>query len=163
MSSKPLRPLSGAALGISGVIGLIGGWVLHPIAEKIQGTAPVVTVLQPTVLLVIAVIVGITAWTTWRQLHVHKERMAAHQAVNRFVLGRACALVGALLCGGYFGYAVSWLGYSQDPLATQRMERSFVAGFAGLAVCIAGMLLERACRIRLKDDDEDPPSGTTTA
>ena len=33
-----------------------------------------------------------------------------HRAVNRLVLGRAGALVGALVAGGYAGYAVSWIG-----------------------------------------------------
>ena len=163
MSSKPLQPVSGRALALAAVIGLVGGWLVHPIAEQIQGTGPVITVLQPIVLFVIAAVVGITAWATWRQLHVHKERMAAHQAVNRFVLGRACAIVGALLAGGYCGYAVSWLGYADDPLAGQRVDRAFICGFAGLLICVAGLLLERACRISLHDDDEDTPSGATPA
>ena len=30
--------------------------------------------------------------------------------MNRLVLARACALVGALVAAGYVGYAVSWLG-----------------------------------------------------
>ena len=36
--------------------------------------------------------------------------------MNRLVLGKACALVGALALGGYLGYAVAQLGVA-DPAA----------------------------------------------
>ncbi len=55
------------------------------------------------------------------------ERLEPHQAVNRLVLARACALVGALVAGGYLGYALSWLGVDAE-LARQRAWRSVAAG-----------------------------------
>ena len=72
-----------------------------------------------------------TAWHTWRAVHVRGERLEPHQAVNRLVLGRASALVGALVAGGYAGYAVSWVG-SEAELAGQRMLRSALAAVCGL-------------------------------
>jgi hypothetical protein len=117
--------------------------------------APVVTWAQPLILLLIAAILGGTAWITWRQLHVHQERLEPHRAVNRLVLGRACTLVGALLAGGYLGYAVSWLGYAGDPLAHQRVVRSALAAVAGGLVVLGARLLEHACRVREDDDEED--------
>lgn len=145
-----LRTTSPAALTAFVVVGLVGGWFLHPVAEGIRGTAPVVTWAQPLTLIVIAVILGITAWSTWRSVHVRRERLDPHQAVNRLVLGRACALVGALVGAGYLGYALSWLGIDTD-LATQRLLRSVVAGIAGVVIATMGLLLERACRIRSDD------------
>ena len=53
-------------------------------------------------------------------MHVHHERLEPHQAVNRLVLARACALVGALVAGGYVGYALSWVGVDAE-LAGQRV------------------------------------------
>ena len=44
-----------------------------------------------------------------------------HQAVNRLVLAKACALAGALVAGGYLGYALSWVGLTDAELAQQRM------------------------------------------
>ena len=85
-------------------------------------------------------------------MHVHHQRLEPHQAVNRLVLARACALVGALVAGGYFGYALSWVGVDTE-LGDQRMWRSVVAGLAGVAIVITALLLERACRVR-SDDDE---------
>ncbi len=156
MSRRPLRPISAGAITLWAVVGLVAGWVLHPIAERVNGTAPVVTWLQPGVLFLVAAIMLATAWTTWRQVQVAKVRIEAHHAVNRLVLGRACALVGALLAGGYAGYALSWLDYGDDPLAGQRIERAVVAAVCGALICLGGILLERACRI---SDDEDDPTG----
>lgn len=149
-----LRPISGGALTIWGVVGLVGGWLLHRVAESWHGTAPVITWFQPLALLLVALIVLGTAWATWRSLQVRGERLPAYRAVNRLVLGRACALVGALIAGGYAGYALSWLGIDGDPLAGQRLLRSLVAAVLGLAICGGGLLLERACRVRGDDSDD---------
>jgi len=149
-----LAPVSPAALTGWAVAGLIGGWLLHPLAERISGVAPLVTWVQPLVLGLIAAILGGTAWITHRQLHVRRERVEAYRAVNRLVLARACSLVGALLAGGYAGYAVSWLGMGDNPLAGDRLVRSLVAGAAGIAIVVTARLLEHACRVH----DEDDPS-----
>ena len=85
-------------------------------------------------------------------MHVHHQRLEPHRAVNRLVLARACALVGALVAGGYVGYAVSWVGVDTE-LADQRVWRSAVAALAGVAIVITSLLLERACRVR-SDPDE---------
>ena len=47
---------------------------------------------QPLALFLVAAILAGTAWATWRTMHVHRERLEPHQAVNRLVLARACAL-----------------------------------------------------------------------
>jgi len=150
-----LRPVSAGAITLWAVVGLVVGWVLHPLIEHWRGVAPVVTWVQPLVLYLIAAILGGTAWITWRQLHVRRERLEPHHAVNRLVLARACTLVGALLGGGYLGYAVSWLGYSDDPAAQDRLVRSVVAGVAGIMIVVAARLLEHACRVHEEEDDED--------
>ncbi|HEY0890376.1 MAG TPA: DUF3180 domain-containing protein [Nocardioides sp.] len=147
-----LRPLPPGALTVFAVVGLVGGWLLHPVAESWTGTAPVVTWGQPLVLLLVAAILAGTAWATWRAVQVRGERLAPHQAVNRLVLARACALVGALLAGGYLGYAVSWLGLEAE-LASQRAVRSAVAGVAGILITVAALVLERACRVRGGDPE----------
>jgi hypothetical protein len=149
-----LRPISGGALSGWGVAGLIAGWLLHRIADAWLGTAPVVTWFQPLALLLVVLIVAGTAWATWRSVQGSSEPLEPHRAVNRLVLGRACALVGALVAGGYAGYALSWLGIEGDPLAGQRLLRSAVAAVLGLLICGGGLLLERACRVRGDDTDK---------
>ena len=142
-----LQPTSAAVVTGWAVAGLVGGWLLHPVAERLNGTAPVVSWAQPAALFLLAMTVGVTAWHTWRSVHVRREHLEPHRAVNRLVLGRAGALVGALVSGGYLGYAVSWVG-DEAELADQRIIRSLVAVVAGVLLVVAGLLLERACRIR---------------
>ena len=151
-SGGRLRPTSAGTITGWAVAGLVGGYLLHPVATRLRGTAPIVTWAQPLALVLVAAILGATAYLTWRTVQVHHERLEPHQAVNRLVLARACALVGALLAGGYAGYAVSWIGIDSD-LASQRMWRSVAAALAGVAIVVTSILLERACRVRSEDDE----------
>lgn len=152
-----LRPTPVAAVAGWAVAGLAAGWLVHTAADRLGGTAPIVTWPQPLALLVVAVVLGTAAHATWRSVHVHHQRLQAHQAVNRLVLARACAYVGALVGGGYLGYALSWLGIDAD-LAQQRVVRSFAAAVGGLLVVVAALLLERACRVRRDPDEPGSPA-----
>jgi hypothetical protein len=146
-----LQPTSPKVLVIWGVVGLVGGWLIHAYADRRMDAAPIVTWAQPLALFLVAAILAATARATWRTVHVRKERLAPHQAVNRLVLARACAYVGVLVAGGYLGYALSWIGVTSE-LAGQRAVRSLIAGLGGACVVVTALLLERACRVR-KDDD----------
>jgi hypothetical protein len=148
-----LRPTSYAVVTLWAVAGLVLGWLWHPVAERLNDTAPVVSWAQPAALWLVAGAIGITWWQTYRAVQVRRERLEPHRAVNRLVLGRAGALVGALVAGGYAGYAVSWIG---DPaeLAGQRILRSGVAVLAGVAIVVTALLLERACRVRKRPKDQ---------
>ena len=147
-----LRPTSAGAITGWVVVGLVGGWALHPLAERVRGTAPIVTWAQPLALLLVSAILGATAYLTWRTIHVHHHRLEPQQAVNRLVLARACALVGALVAGGYLGYALSWVGVDTE-LGSQRVWRSAIAGLAGIAIVVTSLLLERACRVTTDEDE----------
>ena len=98
-----LRPTSAGLVTAWAVVGLVGGWLLHPVSERVSGTAPVVTWLQPIALFLVAAIVGAAGWTTWRAVHVRREWLEPQRAVNRLLIARSCALVGALVAGGYLG------------------------------------------------------------
>lgn len=142
-----LRPTSPTTIAAWAIAGLVLGWLAHPLGERWGGTAPIVTWSQVLALFLIAAVLGGTAWFTWRTLHVEGGRLAPHQAVNRLVLARASALVGALVAGGYLGYALSWLGVDAE-LASQRVWRSAFAAVAGVLVVATSVALERACRVR---------------
>ncbi|WP_084151946.1 DUF3180 domain-containing protein [Nocardioides halotolerans] len=142
-----LRPLAFAVVVGWAVAGLVLGWLWHPVSERLADTAPVISWAQPAALWLVAVVIGSTWWQTHRAVQVRRERLEPHRAVNRLVLGRAGALVGALAAGGYAGYALSWVG---DPaeLAAQRILRCAVAVVAGVLTVVGALLLERACRVR---------------
>lgn len=148
---RRLQPISPAALTACAAVGLVAGWLLHPVAERVSGTAPVITWGQPVGLAFVAAVLLATARTTRRTVE-KRQWLEPHRAVNRLVLARSCALVGALVAGGYLGYAVSWLGVDAG-LATERIWRSVAAGAAGVAIAVAAVLLERACRV--PSDEED--------
>ena len=147
-----LRPMGPGGLLGFGAVGLLGGWLFHWFLDRGTGIPPTVSWAQPLALLLIAAILWFTAWSTRRTVHQRPGRLSPHQAVNRLVLARACAYVGALAAGFYFGYAVSWLGEETSVLADQRVFRSACAGVAGILVVVGGLLLERACRVPPEDD-----------
>lgn len=151
-SGGSLRPTPVAVLAAWAVAGLAGGWLLHPVSDRL-GSAPIVTWTQPVLLFLVVLIVAATAWSTWRAVHVRREQLDPGHAFNRLVLARACAYVGALAAGGYLGYALSWIGDAAE-LADQRLGRSLVAAAAGALVVVGSLLLERACRVR-KDTSDD--------
>ncbi len=146
-----LRPTSPLTLLGWAVVGGVLGWALHPVADRLGVVPPLVTRGQPLALALLAAILGYVAWITYRAVHVRRERLEAHQAVNRLVLARACALVGALVAGGYAGYALSWVG-DRAERADDRIAGSLAAAGCAVVALVAALLLERACRVR--DDDE---------
>jgi uncharacterized protein DUF3180 len=148
-----MQPMGPGGIAAWAVIGLVGGWLFHRLLDRGTGTPPTVSWVQPLALLLVAAILGGTAWSTRRTLQQGPRRLRPHQAVNRLVLARACAYVGALVAGFYLGYAVSWLGVETSDLAGQRVLRSACAGVAGLLIVAGGVFLERACRVPPADDE----------
>jgi hypothetical protein len=137
----------GSIIG-STLVGLVVGWLVRPVGIRLNGTAPTVSWLPVLALAFVAVVVGSVAWSTHRLIHRRHERLEPHRAVNRLVLAKACALTGALVAGGYFGYALSWLGLTEAVLARERMLHSVLAGVAASLLVVGSLLLERACRVR---------------
>lgn len=140
-----LRPTTAGALTVCAVVGLAVGWGVHPVVVRLAGHPPLVSWTQALALVLVAGIMSFLAWHTWQTVQVRGERLEPHQAVNRLVLARACALGGTLVAAGYVGYAVSWLG-DQSQFADRWMLRSVVAAAGALGVTLASLALERACR-----------------
>ncbi|HET7387626.1 MAG TPA: DUF3180 domain-containing protein [Nocardioidaceae bacterium] len=138
----------GALVGF-GVAGLVVGWVLRLVTIAIRGYAPTVGWLPVLALFLVAAIIGYVAYVTHRDVHRRgdgRARLEPHQAVNRLVLAKACGLAGAAVAGGYFGFALSWVGVASH-LAGQRIVHSVLAGVAALLIMVGSLLLERACRV----------------
>jgi len=129
------------------LVGLVLGRLVRPISMELDGTAPRVGWLAVLALFLVAAILGYVAWSTHRTVHKQHGVLLPNHAVNRLVLAKACAIVGALLAGGYFGYALSWLGEGSE-LAGERLGRSLLASLAGVLIVAGSLALERACRVR---------------
>ena len=147
-----LRTTGPALVAGWALAGLVLGRLLRPLLTELDRTAPQVGWLQVGALYLLAAALGAVALATHRALQLRRERLQPHEAVNRLVLAKACALVGALVAGGYLGYALSWVGASAE-LGGERIVMSLVAA-AGAALTVVGsLLLERACRVS-EDEDE---------
>lgn len=149
--SGHIRNTSPGALTGLALAGLVLGWLLRQVSINRFGHAPLVGWLPVFALVFVAVIIGAVAWTTYRSLHRRHERMEPHHAVNRLVLAKSCALVGALVAGGYFGYALSYVGVTDAPQDKLTFTQAVLAGIAGVVIVAGSLLLERACRVSRKD------------
>jgi Protein of unknown function (DUF3180) len=138
----------GGGLVALGLVALVLGWALRPVSIAWQGSAPRVAWVQVLALFLVAAILGAVAWSTHRTVQIRRRVIAPHQAVNRLVLAKACAIAGSAIAGGYLGYALSWVGTAEAELAGERLLRSGLAGVAGVAIVAGSLLLERACRVR---------------
>ena len=141
-----VRTTGPAPLVVLGVLGLVGGWSLRFVSLRTGRAEPDVPLLTLVLLFVAAALLGGTALLTRRVVRRDRGALPHHTAVNRLVLGKTGALIGALLLGGYVGYAVAQLGVG-DPAATTRLWRSGLGALAALGVTTAGLLLEHACRV----------------
>jgi Protein of unknown function (DUF3180) len=132
--------------------GLVLGRLLRPLLAELDRTAPQVGWLQVGSLYLLAAVLAGIARATHRALQVRGVRLRPHEAVNRLVLAKACALVGSLVAGGYLGYALSWVGAAAE-LGDERIMMSLVAAAGAALTVLASLLLERACRVN--GDDEE--------
>lgn len=149
ITSTPRRALVVAAL-----FGGLAGWLLAVTTAALDAVPPSIPWSAPIGLFVVAALVGAIAWTTHQQIQVRRERMEPQRAVAFLVLGKASALGGALVAGGYLGYALSFVGRLEAEGPRERVIRSLVAVVGGIALGVAGLLLERACRVPFDEDDE---------
>ncbi|MGN6783418.1 MAG: DUF3180 domain-containing protein [Marmoricola sp.] len=142
-----VRPTGPAGPSVFAGIGLIGGWLVRPLSIQGGAAEPRVTRLGIGLVWFLAAAVGGAAWSTWRA-RTSGPRLEPHRAVNRLVLGKACALVGAALAGGYAGFALAHLGVADAGAATTQLWHAVVAARGGGGMLVAALLLEQACRVR---------------
>lgn len=149
VTSTPRRALVVAAL-----FGGLAGWLLAVTTQALGVAPPSIPWTAPVGLLLVGALVGAIAWSTHQQIQVRRERMDPQRAVAFLVLGKASALGGALVAGGYLGYALSFVSRFDADGPRERVVRSLVAIVGGVVLMIAGLLLERACRVPTDEDEE---------
>ena len=150
------------ALVVAAVFGGLAGWLVVVIANAFGMVPPRIPWSAPIGLAVFAALVGVLARTTHQRIQVRRERMEASRAVAFLVLGKASALAGALVAGGYLGFALLFVSNFDAASPRERVIRSAVAVVAGVALCIAGLRLERACKVPGADDEDEPPGPSPT-
>jgi len=143
------------ALAVAALFGALAGWLVVAAANSFDLVAPQVPWTAPVGIFLIAALVGVIAYTTYQRIHVRRQRIEPQRAVAFLVLGKASALAGALVAGGYLTYALMFITRLDAAAPRDRVIKSAVAAVAGVALAVAGLLLERACRVPKSDDEEE--------
>lgn len=146
---------------MAALFGGLGGWLLVVIVNAVGATPPEVPWTAPIGLVVVTALVGALAYSTSQRIQVRRERVEPSRAVALLVLGKASALAGAVIAGGYLAYALMFLTRLDAAAPRDRVIRSVIAALVGLALVVAGLLLERACRVPRGDDDHDSDESDT--
>ena len=154
---RPVRRTSAFNVAVWVAVGLVIGLLVRPVSVRLDASPPRVGWGAATTLIVVALVVGALAWSTWQSLHKKHERMTSDHAAKMLALSRSCAIVGALFAGGYGGFALAYIGDLDTPLGQERALNGGVAAIAGILLLVAALLLERSCR--LPEDDEDGKAG----
>lgn len=148
------------ALVVAALFGGLVGWLVVVLTNAFGALPPRIPWSAPIGLAVFAALVGVLARTTYQRIQVRRERMEPQRAVAFLVLGKASALAGALVAGGYLGFALPFLTNIDAVSPRERVIRSAVALVAGVVSCIAGLRLERACKVPGADEDDETPGPT---
>lgn len=152
-----MRPTNIATLVLAAVVAGALGWLF---LEWAYGSLPRLPWLPPVTIFALAVVEAVLARTTRARIE-HRPGAARVDplSVARFVvLAKASALAGALIAGAYGGMT-GWLLWQRGRSLTAVADDTppAVAGLVGgLALVVAGLLLERACRVPKRPDDDEP-------
>ncbi len=144
---------------MAGLAGGIAGWAVVKVSQALDITPPLIPWVAPLALVLTAAFVGYLAYLTNQQVHVQRTRIEVNRAVAMLVLGKSAALAGVAVAVGYLGFALNFLPRVDVAAPRERVVRSVVAILGGTLLCIAGLLLERACRISDDDDDQADTDG----
>ncbi len=143
------------ALAVAAMFGGLAGWLFVITLDALDIVPPTVPWTAPIGLVLIAALVGLLAYSTRQRIQVRRERVEPQRAVAFLVLGKASALAGALVAGGYLGFAVNFVSRLDAIGPRERVVRSAVAMVAGIGLCGVGLLLERACKVPGADDEDE--------
>ncbi len=146
-------PTSLSVLAMVFVVAGVLGYASVPLFESVSTTAPRIEWPAVGALALIAAILLALAYSTYKTVHRDRARIAPHRAVNLLLLAKASALVGAVVAGGYLGFALNFVGRLDVELPRERAVRSLVAAVTGVVIVVSALLLERACRVP-KDPEE---------
>ncbi len=144
------------ALVVAALFGGLAGWLVVVVSDAFGNFAPRIPWSAPVGLAVFALLVAALARSTHQRIQVRRERVEPQRAVAFLVLGKASALAGALVAGGYLGFALNFLTSLEASAPRDRVIRSLVSVVAGLALVAGGLLLERACKVPGSDDEDEP-------
>ncbi len=149
-----VRPTRVRTLVLSALIGAGISLFTMTAVTSYELTVPTVPWSTPVLLFVGAVAATVLARVTYLRNHVVRQPQDPMRSLVTLAIAKAMLIGGSLLTGGYLAFALFSVGHLDAPLPRQRLTIGLVSTVASVAVLVAGLALERACRT--PDDDEKP-------
>lgn len=147
-------------LFVAALFGGMAGFALGPMLEGTGRTAMHVPWTAPAALALAAVVIAVMARRMHRLVHVDRTPVNPERGLYSLVLGKSAALVGSAVAGGYLVFGLSFVTRIEADAAMGRVVNSGLSALAAAGLCLAGWMLEKACRIPGDpEDDEDPERG----
>lgn len=147
MRPTRVRALVALLLGVAAVT-----WGALQIALDRGEVLPPLTWTAPSCIALLAIVVLATALGLRARLDDPAKRPHPLSMARMAVLGKASAHVGPIVGGLYAGYLLVLLPGLEIASRRDRSVLCLVALLASIGLSVAGLVLERACRV--------PPSGT---
>jgi len=148
-----VRPISRRLLVALAVLGVAIGWTIIAAIEDRGGVAPSVSWLTPVAWAFLCALLFVAARNTHQRVQVRREQVEPSRAVFLLLLAKASAFVGALCTGVYTGFALRFIDALSSAGPRNRVVTAGVTAVVSVLVVMAGLLLERACRIPEEPDD----------
>lgn len=150
-----VEPTRAAHVAFAAVAGLLVAGMLLWTWQGFGHSLPLVGPLAWGSVLLIA---GGIAWLMVRtrtQLRRRRDTLTPQEALNRVLLAKTSILAGAFLGAAYLALVALVLPALPAPLAAERLVHGGLAAVACMVWLLAGVGLERACRV--PDDPDDTP------
>ena len=147
MRPTRIRVLVALLVGVAAVT-----WGVLQIMLDRGAVLPPLTWTAPSCIALLAIVVLATALGLRARLDDPAKRPHPLSMARMAVLGKASAHVGPIVGGLYAGYLLVLLPGLEIASRRDRSVLCLVALLASIGLSVAGLLLERACRV--------PPSGT---
>jgi hypothetical protein len=153
MRPTRVRVLVALLLGVAAVT-----WGVLQIMLDRGDVLPPLTWSAPSFIALLAIVVLATALGLRARLNDPAKRPHPLSMARMAVLGKASAHVGPIVGGLYAGYALVLLPGLEIASRRDRSVLCLVALLASVGLSVAGLLLERACRVPPSGTDEEIPA-----
>jgi len=155
-----MGPTRAAPLVVAALVAAAAAWLLVTTSYSVIPPLP----WSPTAVLTgLGVLEGYLALNTRQRIERRPGRDPVDPlAVARFaVLAKASSLVGSIF-GGFFAGLVAWLIVEGTRAANNDLPAAIGGLVGSIVLVIAALLLERACRVPKRDDEDENRDARST-
>lgn len=128
-------------------LGAAIGWTIARVTLTGGLAAPGVPWTAAGTLVFFTGVLGLGAWYMYERVYRQRALVDPLVAVRLLALGKASALVGAVVAGGYAGFGLFFVPDFEHPDDRSRVIRALLTALTGIAVVVAALILERACKV----------------